>query len=418
MDSRQTVDLIIRNSAAVLTLAGPRPRRGRAMSDTAAIAHGAVAVQGETIAAVDREEEILRRFSSAKVLDAGGRLILPGFVDPHTHLVFAGSRADEFQRRLAGESYLDILKSGGGIHATVRAVRAADEESLFCRASARLDRLLAHGTTAVEIKSGYGLDTESELKMLRVIRRLQQSHVLDIEASFLAHVVPPDRERKEYIQWLCTQALVIARSYARFFDVFCETEAFSRKETELLLRAAQNSGFEVKVHAGQFHSLGVVSSAVDLHAVSVDHCDHLEEHEIESLSRGNTVAVLLPGTVFHTGDSAYADGGRLIDRGVPVALASDFNPGTSPCFSMPMMIALACRKMNLTPQQAIAAATVNAACALGRDRIGSLEAGQQSDLVILDIEKPEELPYYFGVNLVYRTVKRGRVFDAAGNEVL
>ena len=407
------VDLIVYNTSEVLTLAGPkRPRRGVEMSDLAAIAHGAVAVKDGRIVAVADRAKILAGYEGDTELDAGGRLVMPGFVDAHTHLVYAGSRADEMQRKIAGESYLDILKSGGGIRATVKAVRAADEDVLFNQATRRLDQVLAHGATTVEIKTGYGLNAEAELKLLRVIERLQHTHAVDVVAAFLgAHIVPSDQARQDYLDWLSGSALETAKPYARFFDVFCEQEAFSIQETERLLRAARAAGFRLKVHAGQFYSLGAAGLAADLGAVSVDHCDHLGNDEIEKMSRAGTVAVLLPGATFFTGSPTYADARTLIARGVPVALATDFNPGSCPCFSMQMIVALACLKMRMTAAEAVVAATINAARAIDKgEEVGSLEPGKKADLIILNIDSVEQLPYHFGVNLVYRVIKTGRVY--------
>lgn len=410
MPYKRQVDLVIHNTAAVLTLAGPaRPRTGPEMNQLSPVIQGALAIDDGRIVAVDSESALLEQYSADDMVDAGKRLVMPGFVDSHTHLVYAGSREDEMQRKIAGETYLDILKSGGGIHATVAAVRAASKQSLYQQAAARLDQLLAHGTTTVEIKTGYGLNAESEFKLLQVIADLQRRHRVDIVPTFLgAHIVPKETDRKEYIRWLCEEAAAI-KPLAHFFDVFCEQEAFSYAETEQLLHAARAAGFRLKIHAGQFNSLGAAGLAADLGAVSVDHCDHLSDDEIRRMQQNGTVAVLLPGATFFTGSTHFPDARTLIEHNVAVAVATDFNPGSCPCFSMQMMVALACLKMKMTVGQAITAATINAAWAIDMGKeVGSLEPGKKADVVILDIAKPEQLPYHFGVNLVHRVIKAGQ----------
>jgi imidazolonepropionase len=412
MMNKQPADLIVHNSSTMLTLAGPnRPRVGVEMRDLSPIANGAVVISEGRIVAVGGEE-LSAVYEAREIIDAEGRLVMPGFVDVHTHLIFAGSREDEMARKIAGESYLDILKDGGGINATVRAVRAATEAQLYDSAHRRLTQLLMHGTTTVEIKSGYGLNADAELKLLRVISRLQKNHPSDVVATFLgAHIVPDDQKRGDYLNWLCEKAPALVKPYARFFDVFCEEEAFSLKETERLLNAARRAGFRLKVHAGQFHALGASGLAADLGAVSVDHCDHLADDEITRMRRSGAIAVLLPGAAFFT-DGDFADARGLIDPGVPVAVASDFNPGSCPSFSMQMMITIACLKMKMTAAEAITAATINAAWAIDKgEQVGSLEPGKQADLLIMDIQNAEQLPYYFGVNLVHRVIKAGKVIS-------
>ncbi|RPH98271.1 MAG: imidazolonepropionase [Calditrichaeota bacterium] len=412
--TRISADLIIHHASTLLTLAGAsRPRRGTEMDDLSPIEQGAVAIRDGRILATGTTRDIIAAYTAEQQIDAQGCLVMPGFVDSHTHLVYAGSREQEMARKINGESYLQILQSGGGIHSTVRAVREADENQLLHTALKRLDRLLAHGTTTVEIKTGYGLSAKDELKMLTVIQRLQQRHSLDIIATFLgAHVAPLDQPREDYLRWLSNQALHLAKPTARFFDVFCESEAFTLAETEMLLLAARSAGFRLKVHAGQFHALGAAGLAARLGAVSVDHCDHLAADEIKAMAQAGTIAVLLPGAAFFGGHGAYADAQRLIREGVPVALATDFNPGSCPSYSMLMMIALACLQMKMTPAQAITAATVNGAHALDREDIGSLEPDKQADVIILDVQSPQQIPYHFGVNLINRVIKKGHVvFD-------
>ena len=408
----QPADLLIVNAGQLATLEGPaHARAGEEMNDLGIIAGGAVAVKDGRVVAAGSTPELQRAFDAGKTVDAEGRLVMPGFVDPHTHLVFAGTREHEMARKAAGESYLDILKSGGGINSTVRATRKADASLLFDLGMERLDLMAMHGTTTVEIKSGYGLDPDAEEKMLRVINQLAQEHPLDVVATFLgAHIAPFDWKRQEYIEWLQREALPTFRDLARFCDVFCEEEAYTLEETVRILQTARELGYGLKAHVGQFHALGAAGAAALLGAVSVDHLDHVKDDELQKMKRAGTVGVLLPGASFFTGGASYPDARKMIENGVPLALATDFNPGSCPGFSMQMMIALACIEMKMTAAQAIAAATINAAWAIDMGKqLGSLEAGKQADVILLNIETPEQLPYYFGGNLISTVIKNGKV---------
>lgn len=411
--SNKHADLFIYNCKQLITLQGPeRPRVGDEMNDLAIIPNGAVAVEGGRVVAVGPSDELKGHFENIDhEIDADGRLVMPGFVDPHTHLVFGGSREYEMARKAAGESYLDILKSGGGINATVRATRKADEESLFLTGLHRLNMAAMHGTTTIEIKSGYGLEPNSEEKILRVINRLDQTHVLDVIPTFLgAHIVPGDWDRAEYVNWLVEEALPDFKDMARFCDVFCEQEAFTVRETIQILSAASALGYGLKAHVGQFNALGGAGAAARLGALSVEHVDVVTEEELELMRENGTIAILLPGASFFTGSKSYANPVQFFDRGIPLALATDFNPGSCPCFSMQMIIALACIEMKMTAAQAICAATINAAYSISvGDECGSLSPGKKADMILLNIERPEQLPYYFGVNLVDKVIKNGRV---------
>jgi len=412
----QHVDLLITHAGQLLTLNGPASARcGEEMNDLGLIDGGAAAIHEGKIVAVGPTVELKKQYSAEQHIDAEGRLVMPGFVDPHTHLVFAGTREHEMARKAAGESYLDILKSGGGINATVRATRAADADLLFDLGMERLDLMAMHGTTTVEIKSGYGLAPDAEVKMLRVINHLAVDHPLDIVPTFLgAHIVPFDMERREYTQWLQQEALPRFRPLAQFCDVFCEEEAFTLEEMVHILQTARELGYGLKAHVGQFHDLGAAGAAAVLGAVSVEHLDHVSQKDIEKLKRAGTIAVLLPGASFFTGGKSYPDARKLIENGVPLALATDFNPGSCPGFSMQMMIALACIEMKMTAAQAICAATINAAWSIGLgEQVGSLKAGKQADVILLNIETPEQLPYYFGGNLVATVIKNGKVIYEA-----
>lgn len=408
-------DLLIYNTSQVLTLAGPRrPRIGGEMDTLGAIENGAVAVKAGRILDIGKTDHLIETYrSSSRKIDAGGRLLMPGFVDPHTHLVYAGSRENEMIRRMQGESYLDILKSGGGIHTTVKAVREARKEELVESALNRLNLIMNHGTTTVEIKSGYGLSPEAEAKMLLVIRELNAAHPADIVSTFLgAHVVPQDQKRKDYINWIVRDGLRRFKDMAEFCDVFCEEEAFTLDETETILKAAKKLGYRLKVHAGQIQSLGAAGLAADLGAISAEHLDHVTDEEIRKMKHAGTIAILLPGACFFLNTENYPDARRFMEAGIPVALATDFNPGSCPCFSMQMIMALAFLRMRMSIAQCITAATINAAYAINRgDQLGNIKKGKSADLILLDIQKPEQIPYHFGTNLIKYVIKSGQRID-------
>ncbi len=399
IDHPKQVDSIIVNSSQLLT-----------MTESGAIPGGAVAVQDGVVIETGKTEDLLRIYPECPdIIDAENQLVMPGFVDCHTHLVFAGERSGEMEMRLKGASYLEILKSGGGIHSTVRATRDASAEELFNLGMERINRMARNGTTTVEIKSGYGLDEETELKMLKVARKLSAEHPLDVIVTYLgAHTVPTETDRKEYVRWLTGSSLETFSEYAEFFDVFCEEGAFSLEETKLLLDAAANAGFRLKVHAGQFNDLGAAGLAASSGAISADHLENIGDDDLDLMAEAGTVAVLLPGVPFFLQSPDYPDARRFIERGIPVALATDFNPGSCPSYSMQMMIALGVFYCGLTADEAVAAATLNAAKAIDReDQTGSLEPGKKADIIILDVKSAGELPYYFGTNLVTKTIKDG-----------
>jgi imidazolonepropionase len=406
------VDLLVVNASELLTLAGPeRPRTRREMRDTASVPNGAAASDGGVVVETGDTADLVRKYRGRKTVDAAGRLVMPGFVDPHTHLVFAGSRENEMVRRLSGVTYLDILKQGGGIHSTVSATRKATLEELTELSRRRMRRILEHGTTTVEIKSGYGLDQGTEEKILNVISRLKQEGPLDVIATFLgAHTVPSAGNRAEYMDWLVRDAMTRFKDKAEFCDVFCEDGAFTLNESERILRSAKESGYKLKIHAGQFNDLEAVRMAASLGAVSADHLDHVSAVQLDLMRKTGMTAVLLPGISFFLGSNAYPDYKKFEEHGVPAALATDFNPGSCPCYSMQMMIALAVHRMGMTAEEAVTASTVNAAWAVDRGKqVGSLEPGKQADLIVLDVRNAAQIPYYFGTNLVRTVVKRGRV---------
>lgn len=421
------VDLLIHSASQVVTCASPSgPKRGLALADSGVIAHGAVAISDGVIVAVGDSDELRAGYSAHEQIDASGKTICPGFVDCHTHLVFGGNRVAEFELKLAGASYIQILAAGGGILSTMTATRAAPFTHLVADGRARLDAMLRLGTTTVEIKTGYGLDSTTELELLRVIDALAHSHLCDLIPTFLpAHATPPEfaGDADGYINLVIEEMLPAAATwYAQsqlaarrspfFCDIFCEANVFSLEQARRVLTAGQAWGMAPKIHADEFVSLGGATLAVELDAASADHLDVTPPDEIAALAGSDTLAVLLPAVNFHLGSHHYADARAFIDAGASVALASDFNPGSAPCLSLPFVMALACRMQKLRPAEALNACTINAAHAIGLgERIGSLEAGKQADLLILDAADYRELVYWLGTNLVEGVVKRGRLVE-------
>ena len=416
--------LLITGASQLLTIAGRVPRRGRALSNVGIIRDGAVLVQDGAIAAVGTTAKLekLAAARKAEKLDVGGRVILPGFVDSHTHLIHAASRAEEYELKIHGASYEEIARKGGGILNSVKKLRAATSEQLKRRANAALEIFAAHGTTTIEAKSGYGLDVASELKILSLHKELGAAQPIEIVSTFLgAHVVPLEFRAKaegpgEYVKlltdWLIPE--VASNGLAEYCDVFCDRGAFSRAQSEQILAAGWENNLVPRLHAEQLTHTGATQLAVELGAASCDHLEQVNGSDIRALAKLNTVATLLPGCDFHLGLKQYAPARKLIDAGAIVALATDYNPGTSPTASMPMVLSLACTQLRMTPAEAIVAATYNAAYSLGRHkRIGSIEVGKQADLAVFEVEDYREIPYYFGVNTCWLTLKSGRVIYAA-----
>lgn len=419
------IDLLVHSAAQVATCASPGgPKRGAAMRDVGLIADGTVAVDGGLIVDVGETAVMREQYEGRESIDASGRAICPGFVDAHTHTVYGGDRAHEFELRIQGASYMEIMAAGGGIASTVAQTRRATIEVLINSAAKRLDEMLALGSTTVEIKTGYGLDTETELKMLAVIAALDRRHPCDIVPTFLgAHTVPPkyEQESEGYAQLVIEEMLPAAVAWYQasrfheqgvpfFVDVFCEEHAFDVGQSRRILEAGMKLGMEAKIHADQFNALGGVPAAVELGAVSADHLDATPGSAITLLAGSDVIAVPLPGANFNLAQGNYADARAMIDAGAAVALATDLNPGSAPCPSMPLVMAIACRYQKLLPAEALNASTINAAhaVALG-DRIGSLEAGKQADLLILKEDDFRHISYFFGQNPVEVTVKKGQI---------
>ena len=418
--------LLLTNCSQVVTLRGPVPRRGNALANAGVIRDGAVLIEDGKIVAVGSRAEVeaLPEALAAEKLDADKRIVLPGFVDSHTHLVFAASRAKEYELGISGASYEEIAREGGGILSTVKKLRAATEESLKQRALAALKQFASHGTTTVEAKSGYGLDATNELMTLRIHRELNREQPLDIVSTFLgAHVVPPEYRKRgktagDYVE-LLAQVLIpeVAREgLAEYCDVFCDRGAFTVEQARRILTAGRACGLQPRVHAEQLARVGATQLAVELHAASCDHLEKITRADIRALAKSDTVATLLPGCCFHLGLARYAPARELIEAGVIVGLATDYNPGTSPTLSMPMILSLACTQMRMTPAEALAAATINAAFSLGRQKqVGSIEVGKMADLAVFDLDDYREIPYYFGVNHCWLTLKRGKVIYSRKN---
>jgi len=422
MPARRTADLIVLNASELVTMATPvPPKRGQQMGSIGAISDGAVAIRGPHVLATGTTAEIKAAFSQKKgrPLDASGKTVIPGFVDPHAHIVFAGTRENEMVMKLEGKTYMDILKAGGGIHRTVRATRAASEKELLAGTLKTLDRMLLHGTTTTEGKSGYGLDRDTELRSLIVMEMAARRHPVEIVPTFLgAHSVPPEYERRgdDYIDFVISGVLpeVARLGLARFCDVFCEEGVFSVDQARRLLLSARKLGLRPKLHADEIARTGGAELAAEVGAISADHLLMSSKEGLERMAKAGVVAVLLPGTPFTLMQKDHADARAMISMGLPVALATDFNPN---CMteSMPFIIALAGYNMRMTPSEALAASTINAACAIGvQKEAGSLEPGKNADIAILDAPNHLHIAYHFGVNLVETVIKRGRTVVSRG----
>ena len=419
------VDLLIHNATQLVTCASTNgPKRRGAMADVGLISGGAVAVTDGEIVTVGFTSDVRAEHSAREMVDASGKVVCPGFVDPHTHVVYAGDRVAEFEMRIQGAAYMEIMNAGGGIVSTTKATQAATVEELVAASCPRLDTMLALGTTTAEVKTGYGLDTQSELKMLRAIAALDAAHDTDLVPTFLgAHAVPPEygEGADEYVEVVIHEMLpqvtewyhqsgFVSRRVPLFCDVFCEAGVFDQGQSRRVLEAGLSHALPAKIHADEFQTLGGVSLAVELGAVSADHLDVTPWEEIEALAASATVGVVLPAVNFNFGGSHFADARAMIDAGAALALATDINPGSAPCPSMPLVMAIAGRYQRILPAEALNASTINAAYAIGLgDRVGSIEVGKQADLLIVNAPDYRHLAYQFGTNLVERVIKRGQL---------
>ena len=422
-------DLLLVNAAQVVTCASDDVKRGADLQEVEIVEKGAVAVHEGKIVAVGETADLKQSITAEETVDVQGCAICPGFVDPHTHTVFGGDRVHEFEMRIRGASYMEIMAAGGGIVSTMRHTREASEAELVASARQRLDEMLSLGTTTVEIKSGYGLDTATELKMLRVIEQLDLDHPCTLVPTFLgAHTLPPEYKDDAggYVNLVVEEMVpAVAEWYAQshfveqrtplFVDVFCEDHAFDVAQSRQILAAGQAAGMGAKIHVDQFNALGGTQMAVELGAISADHLDVTAAAGIEALANSEVVAVPLPAANFNLGHTDFARAREMVDAGSALALATDLNPGSAPCYSMPLVMALANRYLRLLPGESLNAATINAAFSIGMaDKIGSIEVGKAADLVVLKTADYRHSTYFLGHNPVAMVMKNGR-FVAQGN---
>lgn len=413
------MQLLLRNIKQLVTVRsnGRRYKSGSEMKELGIIERATVLIDEGRFRWIGPSDTFNGKLNKdADIIDADEFVALPGFVDSHTHLVFGGSREHEFAMRAAGQSYQEIAQQGGGILSTVQATRASTKKELKKLASRRLDAMMKHGTTTVEIKSGYGLDPQSEVKMLEAIRELAEEHFMTVVSTFLgAHGIPPEFRDSpgDYVRLVSEKMLpyIAKRKLATFCDVFCEQGYFTPDQSRVILKAAQALGLQLKIHADELSASGGSYLAAELKACSADHLEHIDDTGIAKLRSSGTVAVLLPGVSFFL-NHPYAPARSLIDANVPVAIATDFNPGSCMSFSVPMMMTIACTQMAMTPEEAITAVTLNGAAALNvSDTVGSVEVGKQADLVLFAIPNYQYLPYHFGTNLVSKVIKTGTILE-------
>ena len=415
--------MLIHSASQLLTLAGG-PQRGKALGTLGIIETGAIVIRDEKIVAVGTTDELKNAYPDEPTLDASRCVLMPGFVDPHTHLIWAGARANEFEMKMGGMAYLDILAAGGGIISTVKATRTASMETLIAQTRPRLLRMFAHGTTTAEAKTGYGLQTSTELRLLKALLALDDESPLDLVMTFLgAHAIAPEFKGNPqgYTDEVTNTMLPVLKEWwgthaprlpLPFVDVFCETKAFTLEQARQILTKAGALGFPLKIHADEFDNLGGAALAAELGAASADHLVVTSDADIAALGKSDTVAVSLPCTPFGLAECHYTPAKKLLEANAILALATDCNPGTTWNESMQFVIALACRSMRLTPAQAIAASTINSAHAIRRsDKIGSLEVGKQADMLILSVSDYRQVGYRYGTNLVKQVIKRGQVYS-------
>ncbi|MDQ0268434.1 imidazolonepropionase [Cytobacillus purgationiresistens] len=420
--------IFIKNANQMITLKGSSstPLTKEKMSELNMIENGAVWIEGDRIDAVGTTEELLAKYKNkleeAEVIDVTGKIMLPGLVDPHTHLVYAGSREEEFNMRLNGATYMEIMNNGGGIHATTSKTRAASEDRLIEESLVRLDRFLLHGVTTVEAKSGYGLDWETEYKQLRAAKKLDEMHSIDIISTFMgAHAVPADFKEKPdaFIDLIIEEMLpkVAAEGLADFNDIFCERGVFTPEQSRKLLEAGKSYGLIPKIHADEIEPYEGAELAAEVGAISADHLLRASENGIKRMAEAGVIGVLLPGTAFFLMAEA-AKGRKMVDQGVAVALSTDCNPGSSPTCSTPFMMNLACMNMGMTPAEVITATTINAAHAINRgNEIGSIEIGKKADLLVLDVPNYMQMQYHYGMNHTDTVIKAGKVVVKGGTIV-
>ena len=416
--------LLLTDANQLITLGGGRvPKVSSEMKELGIIEGGSVAISGSQIVDVGQGEGFKRRYpvdSNARVIDCRGKTVVPGFIDSHTHPIFSAFRLDEYEMRTAGVSYREIAERGGGINDSINGVRRASEDELLKVSLRRLDGFLLHGTTTIEAKSGYGLTLEDELKSLRVIARLGRLHPLDIVPTFLgAHAIPPEfsDDRRGYLDLITGEMIprIAKEELARYCDVFVEEGYFTRGEARELLKVATGVGLRGRVHADELSAMGGAELAAEVGAITADHLVYISEDGISAMAERGVIAVLLPGTTFFLGSKKYAPAREMIDRGVPVALATDFNPGSSTTLNLQQVMSIAVTQMGISPAEALTAVTINAACAVGmEDVVGSIKRGKSADMAILGVEDFREVSYVFGLNHCETVIKRGKVVVERG----
>lgn len=407
-------NIIIKNAAQLVTCSGFSAKKGRVMSNLSVIENGTVIVSGGIITYVGKDANCppLSDFPNHEIIDATGKAVLPGFVDSHTHFIFGGYREEEFSWRMRGDSYMSIMERGGGIHNTMTATRNASFDELKNSGRKRLNSMLAMGVTTVEGKSGYGMDKATELKQLEVMKSLNEEHAVDIVSTFMgAHATPTEYKGREndFLDYMIEEVMpeVKEKNLAECCDIFCEKNVFDIEQSRRYLTAARDLGFKLKIHADEIVTLGGAELAAELKALSADHLLQASDKGIGDLAESGVVATLLPCTAFSLKEH-YARGRYMIDSGCAVALATDLNPGSSFTNSIPLLFALACIYMQLSPEEALTALTINGAAAVGKaDKTGSIDVGKQGDLVILEYPSYKFLPYHIGMNIVEKVIKKG-----------
>ena len=418
--------ILINNANEVLTMESDvkLPRRREQMSELGLKKEVSVLIEGDRIAMIAPLDEIKQEYphlvNDAEVIDAQGKIVMPGLVDCHTHLVHGGTREHELNMRLAGRSYMDIMNAGGGIHYTTTKTREASFDDLYNKTVQHLNEFLRHGVTTVEAKSGYGLDLENEIKQLYVVKKLQEEHVVDIVSTFMgAHAVPKEFKgnEDEFVKIIIEQMIpkVAELGLAEFNDVFCEKGVFTPEQSRLILEAGKAYGLTPKIHADEIEPYEGAELAAEVGAISAEHLLVASDEGIAAMAKAGTIAVLLPGTAFFL-RAPYARGRLMVDSGVPVAISTDFNPGSSPTISLPFIQNLACMNMGMTMEEVLCATTINAAHAIKRaDQVGTLEKGKQADVLILDVPNYKQLQYFYGMNHTDTVIKAGNVVVKGGS---
>ena len=418
MTENNRLDIIIKNASQLVTAASNIPKTGLELQNLGIIEDGAIGIAGGMITCIGKTNKILESYKAKTIIDASHKVVMPGFVDPHTHPIFVKSRENEFEMRLQGKSYKEISQTGGGILASIKDVRAASLEELIELGLKRINKMLEMGTTTIEAKSGYGLTTESEIKMLKAIKKINEISDMEIIPTFLgAHEYPEEYkdDHETYIDILINEMLpaVKEQNLAEYCDIFCEEHVFTVNESRRILNAAKELGFKIRFHADELEPIGGAELAAEINAVSADHLVAISDEGIKRLKEAGVIPILLPATTFSLGLSKYAPARKMIDAGLPVALSTDFNPGSCNCDSQQFVTSLACLQMKMLPAEAINAVTINAAHSLERGNlIGSLEVGKQADVIILDMPTYQYLPCHLGSNTVETVIKKGKIIKS------